>query len=181
MEIYAFFIKTPRQSIPVYATVRGGEAGDVTLAPSPLAPVGRQYVARDTDHLALLWRGGAARIHVKPDGAPEAVVDSGRNAWAVVSLAGKANRTRISTERQTIEWTIERSDAVPVPEWFEGKPPASEAQRLVRAIWLLRQDDTSWRLFALTELSDLAAAGNFNAIELWTGIRSGELDGFEAH
>lgn len=171
------FIDKPRRSIPVFPFARGDGPPRPPLTHDPIAPGGRQYVLSSTRQIALIWRDGSAELIVEAPSGERRTVDSLRNAWIVVDTLGEP-RLSVSTADRALSWTIETATAAPAPPWFEKSPgPLSEAQRLVRATWLIQQGDPSWRLFALSELRELAEAGNFVAGQLWQGVRSGEWPG----
>jgi hypothetical protein len=170
------FVTAVRRQIPTYAWARGeDDTPPPTLTPDPLAPTGRQRVLRGTTQVMVLWRGGASNLTVRPELRGSMSVENRRYAWAAVPLAADADRYVVTTENGALSWSIEKVDSAPSPPWFADPNPQTEAERLVRAVWLLTDGPPEWRLFALTELSDLASAGNVVAAQFWQGARSGEI------
>ena len=83
----------------------------------------------------------------------------------------------IQSSDGALRWSIEPSETIPAPPWFTNAAHGlSEARRLTRAVWLLREGPAEWHVFALSELADLADAGNFTAAQVWQGVRSAEWE-----
>lgn len=174
-ERFVQFLSSPRAAIPVFPWVRGTPPPGITLESSQFAPTGRVLVPRGTTQLALIWRSGPAELVVQPPKGPATRLRSERNAWLLVPLPTHADGVRITAEGQSLSWTIGSADRVPAPPWLENKADLSEAERLVRASWLLSHGPSQWRAFAVTELAELSERGSFPGNQLWTGARSGEL------
>lgn len=174
-ERFVQFLSNPRAAIPVFPWVRGAPTSAIALMPSRFAPTGRTLVPNGTRQLALSWQSGPAILLIHSPGAVPARLESRRNPWALVPLADMEGVIRITAEGQMLSWTVERDDRVPHPPWMAGNGPLSEAQRLVRAVWLLQSGPAEWRTFALSELAQLSDQGSFPANQLWIGARSGEL------
>lgn len=170
------FLSAPRRAISVYAWARDPQGRPTVAAtPSPFAPGGRVRLPRGTWRVALIWATGPAMLDVTAKGAAPSRIDSGRSAWALVPLP-PGGREVVVTAGPGLRWSVEFTEDPPRPPPGEAAGPAlSEAQRLARAIWLLDEGALEWRVFAVTELADLAEKGNFVADQMWTGARSGEL------
>jgi hypothetical protein len=170
------FTSSSRRAAATYTWSRSGQGGPRPPAlTDPLAPSGHQLVPAGQTHLVVLWRNGPGLVTVEAQGNRSVNVDSFRNAWVDVPLAPGAAYYQISVDQPGLQWSVETAPTAPVPPWFDGAQPATVAQRLVRAVWLLKEGPQDWRLFALAELEDLAAAGDFQARQFWDGARSGEL------
>lgn len=162
----------PRRSIPVYALTRG-EDPVPPPRPSNLQPPARQLLPSAMDGVAMVWTGGPAILRIEGDKSAE--VDSGRLSWSWVSLPRDAQSARVKLGSQG-EWQFERTpDQPPAPPWLAGAGALDPAQRTVRAAWLLQEGPLEWRTFAITELASLSAEDAV-ANEIWTAIRSGELE-----
>jgi hypothetical protein len=174
LDRFAQFISRSRRAIPVFPWVRGGQKRAATLRGSQFTPPGRTLMPRGSVRVALIWSGGPGNIAVSGSEGGARINSSGNNAWLLVDLPG-TGRTHLSIQGQTLAWDVAYVDKVPGPPWLPSGT-LSEAQRVVRATWLLGQGPPEWRSFAVTELAALADAGNFPAEQLWRGARSGELE-----
>lgn len=162
----------PRKSVPVYALTRG-DNGAFAPAPSKLQPGGRQVVPRNLDAVALVWVGGPATLQVSAGTLAE--VDSGRLSWAWVAVPADEPSAEIRLGGQAT-WRIDRTtDVPPAPPWLAGPKALGPTERIIRAAWLLQEGPPEWRTFAITELARLSTQDPV-AMELWTAIRSGELE-----
>lgn len=168
------FLSVPRQAIAVFPSVRSGEGKSLQLKESKFSPVGKVMLPEGASHAALIWEGGPGILMLKSDGTDERNLDSNRNAWLIASLPRGKGPIEIEIRNQQLKWTIEFSESIPAPPWFDGGA-LSESQRIVRAVWLLEHAPKEWNTFAVTELADLARNGNFVADQLWVSARSGEL------
>jgi hypothetical protein len=169
------FLSKPRMAIPVFPWVRGEPQTGLAPSASAFAPPGRIFVPRGGGQIALVWRAGPAILQIGP-AASGSRIESGEHAWALIPLPADPDGLRIGVEGQSLAWTVIVVDRTEGPAWLDPSIEPSEAQRLVRAAWLIEEGPPEWRAFAATELADLAARGSFPAAQLWTAIRSGELE-----
>jgi hypothetical protein len=170
------FLGRPRWYAPAtLPAVRDPLAPMARVKPNDLAPTGIQHLPQGSTRVALVWDGGPTELAISPAASGGSPVINSRGARAVVSAPATARFT-ITAADGGLAWVVERGRVPPWPPWRE--PPTgtpSEAQRLVRAVWLLRDGPGDWRVFALGELEDLARAGNYAATQLWEAAGSGEL------
>jgi hypothetical protein len=170
------FVSSPRRAIAIYSWSRSpNEPPRAPVTADSLAPPGRQFIPAGENHIVLIWRDAPGTVTVEPEGGKPTSIDSNRDAWIDLPLESGRKRYVIAVDRPRLQWSVEVTGAPPIPPWFTEGQPTDEALRLIRAVWLVKQGPVEWRLFALTELSDLAADGDFQARQFWDGARSGEL------
>jgi hypothetical protein len=167
-----FFYRAPLPlSTPTYA--RGPGAHVEAPTADPLVPIGQQWITSDTNAVALIWRGQASALVISGGGGS---VPTYGNYWARIDRPGGSKAGfAIKLANTRLEWRIGVSAAVPVAP---GINPASTTRgdRLGRALWLLQDGPSDWRLYALSEISSLAKNGDFLAGEMWNSAQSGHLD-----
>lgn len=168
------FLSQSREAIQVYPWVRGKPAPQALASPGNFAPPGRISIPRGTKEIALVWRAGPATLSFVTANGSTGTIDSGANGWAVVKLPERIIKIQAEAN-PSLQWSIDVADRVPGPPWLLQGATLSEAERLVRATWLLSEGPREWRVFAVSELASLSAGGNFPATELWTAARSDEL------
>lgn len=144
-----------------------------TLTPDPLLQPGSQFLPAGYNRASFLWDGGPGFLKLQPDMG--GIVKSGRMANVAVDLPGDASPIVVSPMGQTFHWEVRRSDAVPKMPELSDEALLTPAGRTARALWILARGPKEWQLFALSELSSMAAAGSYLADELWTAARSGQL------
>lgn len=169
-------ISRPRWSLPVTLTVRDGELPG-EIRPSSLLPTGKQY-RLGTGRLAVVWSGGRTELRASDDhGNILPRLDTGRGPWAVFDIRQNTGAIQIASANGALRWEFIPVNSAPCPPWWSSCSGAemSEAQRLSRAVWILRKQSPEWRSFALSELATLTEGGNFIAKEFWQAARSGEL------
>lgn len=180
VEGFKRLISQPRQTIAMFPFLRDGGEQPPPRTASPLLPTGLQKVTAQTVRLAFIWRDGPALLTVG-QGKAAKQVNSGQAATILVTPPPGARRFAVSMVGEpSLAWTVEVVEAAPAPPWFAPDEPASEEQRLVRALWLLREGPPEWRLFALSEIAALAEAGVFTASEIWQAAQSGQLSAYLA-
>lgn len=159
----------------VYTRVRNGDRPSASLRADPVLPAGPQRLPGGSRQAVAIWRGGAAIVELHAEGAVRPVNSEGF-AFAEIPLAGAPGQVRISLRGQDLGWDVTVGGNAPPTPW--AAPGAgqglSDAQRTARASWLLREGPIEWRLFAVTEIRELAAAGDFPASALWAALISRE-------
>jgi hypothetical protein len=179
----SIFDRLDEQFAQLYHAILGAEKGDPPQFPvgrskdapppppiraDPLLPEGRQLLPPGTAKAALIWRDGAATLLVTGAGRRATIASDGFS-FAQVPLPGPEARIEASGGGRTLRWSVEPGGAPPGPPWQAGAGRGlSSAQRLVRALWLLREGPAEWRLFALTELAELNLEGDVLGEEAWT-------------
>lgn len=165
------FNATYTKPIPIFTATRTPRV--VPLANDPLLPSGTQYLPHTYEKVALLWRNGPAEVKLVTTDK-EIKLSSGNSAYLIVDLP-KEQSENIQINLPNMSWHIKRASAPPVPEEMDQFDLASFPDRLVRALWVLKNGPDEWRLFALSELEGLSRAGFFAAEQLWHAALSGEL------
>jgi hypothetical protein len=161
-----------QETIPVHNNVRRGSS--VLLKNDPLLPSGIQYLPAGYDQVALLWQSGAAKVVITSAGG-SIEEDSKDRAFLLIPIPTDQENIKISLQDQKIGWDVRTSAIPPVPPGMKEPDAASTSDRLIRAIWILKEGPVEWRLFALSELANLSKAGFFAAEELWNAARLGKL------
>jgi len=166
------FNATYTKPIPTFTATRSLRV--VLLANDPLLPSGIQYLPHTYEKVVFLWRNGPAEVMlVTAD--KEIKLSSGNSTYLIVDLP-KGQSEGIQINLPNISWHIKRASAPPVPEEMDQFDSTSLPDRLVRALWILKNGQQhEWRLFALSELENLSRAGFFAAEQLWHAALSGEL------
>jgi hypothetical protein len=177
-EQFSHFLAVPRMSMGIATLPRRDleHPAAPVFSFNPALSRTEQYFPRGATASVVLWAGPASPLIVTPDrGGPIRLSPAGAG-WGIVPLSSSSARLEVALSDAPLGWTLTVADLPPSPPWFTS-PVAqlSEAERLVRALWILRDGPTSWRLYAATELHDLASARNFVATQFWQGLRSGEL------
>ena len=173
---FAALFNAPRKALPVETEARGAATAP-PLSADPLLPTGPQFMPRGGAELAVFWHGGSAAVTVTgPDGGVDLAAPPGPLSSVVLRPAPLRQGARIAVGAQALVWTVSLVDPaeVPLPPWAAGRPPASDAERLVRAAWLLKEGPAGWRLFAVSEIAALSA-DDFAADRLWQAIRAGDF------
>ncbi len=167
---------TPRRPIAVETLARGADATPPLLT-DPMLPIGDQSLPQGQSKVALIWHGAAADVALTQAGdhvvaqAPSSAYASAKlttpplDGAYTLTVAGQALKWRISTTATT---------AIPEPPWMSGASSKTEAERVVRAAWILRQGPVQWRLFAISELAALSD-GNYAAGRLWQALQAGDF------
>lgn len=165
------FNATYTKPIPIVTATRSLRV--ILLANDPLLPSGIQYLPHTYEKVVLLWRNGPAEVMlVTAD--KEIKLSSGNSTYLIVDLP-KEQSEGIQINLPNMGWHIKRASAPPVPEEMDQFDSTSLPDRLVRALWILKNGPDEWRLFALSELEGLSRAGFFAAEQLWHAALSGEL------
>ncbi len=165
--------ETSRVPIPRLSTVRGSVT-KLRLSEDRLLPSGTQYLPTGYDQIALLWRGGPAIVAITTT-SENIEINTKHSAYLVAPISGNPSEIKVKLANHTIEWLIQLGKTPPTVPGLPEPKPESTAERLISAVWILKQGPKEWRLFALTELARLADAGYFPAEELWHAALSGEL------
>lgn len=161
----------PRMAIATTTEARG--PGDVLTA-SPFLPAGPQRLPQGARRLVVLWSGPASLVQISQAGqtrewtsAPFAstLVDAPAEGDFDIVLPGDA-----------LGWSVSRvaedqSPRAPSAPQASGLAPD---ERLANAIWMLVEGGAEWRLFALSEVADLAQT-DYGAARLLAAIRAGEI------
>jgi hypothetical protein len=144
------------------------------IVASLLLPEGVQYLPDSQSSATFLWEKGRATLRVASGGMDE--VDSTPLSFATMQFPNGPNDISAVGETSALHWRIQRRNAIPSPPWQSTIGDSrSPEQRLVRAVWLLRDGPQEWRLFALSELSDLSQSGSYAADQLWAAAVGGSL------
>jgi hypothetical protein len=165
----------------VYTRVRAGEKASAILRPDPLLPVGLQRLPEGAERATLIWLGGSAAVEIGTMTGSRFVNSEGF-AFADLPLADVGRQARITLPGPDLAWDVLIGGEPPLPPWWTAAAgaPASEAQRAVRAAWLLREGPSEWKLFAISELRELARSDHFPSAALWAAIVSSRRPDWEA-
>jgi hypothetical protein len=167
---------TPRRPIAVETQARGADATPPLLADQVL-PTGEQSLPQGQTSVALIWHGAAADVALTQAGG-HVVAQAPSSAYASATLATPPlNGTyTLAVAGQALSWRIATTaaTAIPEPPWMSGASSTTEAERVVRAAWILRQGPVQWRLFAITELAALSD-GDYAAGRLWQALQAGDF------
>lgn len=169
------FLQRPHKPASVLNAARapGGEVPP-TVA-DPLVPTGRQLLPPGVKSVALLWRGPAGLIALERAGQTPVLVPSHGNSWATFTAPEFAPRGfTIAIRDSGLAWQVAIAPKVPSPTGLE--PDRLAGDRLARAVWLLRSGPPEWHLFAVSEVANLAASGDYVAGELWRAAQDGHLE-----
>lgn len=173
---FSSLFNSPRRPIAVETQARGAEVSPPLVA-DPLFPLGAQSLPKGQSVLALVWRGAAGDVTLaRANGAPLAKVSSGAFASIVLPTPALDGRYSLGVGAAALTWSLTTVDSASVPEppWMAGAVSDSDAERVVRAAWILRAGPVNWRLFAASELAALADQ-NYAANRLWHALQSGEF------
>lgn len=166
------------KALPSEGYARGGESADVPIQVNPLlpdtGPAAVQYVVSGYKLLSPVWVGAKADAALILDSRGQAPVSEDHSnvthSDLVIGLQSPATATlQLSRPGHAAEihWQVRVNDHPPAPPWLAGAAGELGAtQRMERAVWLLHSDLVQWHLFALSELSQLARDGSFEA-QLW--------------
>lgn len=168
--------RSPRQPIPVDTEARG-IGRNPTFATDILLPEGKQFLPAGATAVAPIWRGGSALVSISNmSGEPVAAASSEPFASVVLPVPPLSGSYLLAVGESGPRWKIVTISAseIPTAEQLKSLPMQSDAERVVRAAWILRDGPASWRLFALTELANLADR-NYAADRLWHAVRAGEF------
>jgi hypothetical protein len=166
------FALRPRRGIPAFPFVQDPNQGPPAPVASEVLPTGRQHILATTREIALVWRSGPSGVRVAVAGQPALALNPTRSAWRMVPAP---DASRFEVAASVLVWNVEVSPRAPRPDWQAEEADLSQEQRVVRALWILSDGPVDWRLFALSELAELANGGNFAAAQFWQAARSGEL------
>ena len=164
---------------PIFSRVRdgGGNSPEPALSTDALLPRGRQTLPAGATHAAILWHNGATRLTAKDDQGRVTAVDSGTFSFAVVPFLPGAGTENVTSDSGKLSWAVTIGGKPPSPPWWKRTSlPLSNAERLVRATWILKSGRSEWHLFALTELKDLSDQNVFIASQLWAAAVSYDLE-----
>ncbi|MDR4515714.1 hypothetical protein [Nitrosomonas sp.] len=162
--------RSSSRPIPIFNVVRSIRG--ISIENDPLLPSGIQYLPHDHKKTALLWRNGPAEVTLITTDK-ETKFHSGNKAYLTVELPQERSDLVISLSG--ISWHIQYVSTLPVPEGLYNFDPESLPDRLIRALWILKNGADEWRLFALSELENLSNSGFFAAEEFWHMALTGEL------
>lgn len=158
-------LQGPAARIPYFNQSRDPTTDAATqLSPHSLLPLGKQSLPRGYKRVAVLWEGGAAQIVYQRAAVTLEKFDSGRRAFAILTLPEVGGTLRVGAK--SLSWPI-AFDAPPVPK--------DQLDRLNNAVLILRSGPSEFRLLALSELSTLSNDGMFAAEEIWTAALTGRL------
>jgi len=162
----------PRMAIATVTEARGLGNGRQATA---FLPVGAQRLPPGTRRLLVLWSGPSSVVQV--------VQGAGNREWTASLYASTFVEAPPEGDFQVVlpgdplGWTVTRVPADETPR-AQGTSQLGELtadERLANAIWLLADGGTEWRLFAISEVADLAQT-EYSAARLLAAIRSGEIE-----
>jgi hypothetical protein len=162
----------PRMAIATATEVRG--LGDA-LSAVPLLPAGPQRLPEAPRRLVILWSGASSAVQVQQAGQSQ---DWAASPFTSTLIDAPAEGDfDIVLPGQALGWSVTRvpADQVPRAPDLVGTDVLGPDERLANALWLLAEGEAEWRLFALSEVADLAEA-DYGAARLLAAIRSGELE-----
>ncbi|MBU1346842.1 MAG: hypothetical protein KKA16_07805 [Alphaproteobacteria bacterium] len=162
----------PRMAIATATEARGPE--DARTAAAAL-PSGRQRLPEGERRLLVLWSGPASVVQVAQGDE--------RREWAASLYAStfidapETGDFDVVLPGDALGWTVSRVPAADAPR-APGAPAEGELtadERLANAIWLIAEGDAEWRLFALSEVADLAQT-DYGAARLLAATRADEIE-----
>lgn len=162
----------PRMAIATATEARG--PGDARAATSFL-PGGEQRLPEGMRRLLVMWSGPSSPVHVVQGEATREWVAS---VYASTFVDAPAQGDfGIVLPGDALGWTVSRvaDDDVPRAPGAPTDRPLTEEERLANAIWLLAEGGPEWRLFAISEVVELAP-GDYGAARLLAAIRSSEIE-----
>ena len=179
--LYAAAISLASHAARAENSSRSRPRSDQPDAPVPRAvaflPVGEQFMDASTRRIAVVWRNAPANARLSLDGHVAAETDTGLRWWARFPIDPAAGAYLLElNDRRGLRWAIRYASPAPAPPWMADDGPRSDAQRIVRALWILRGDQQAWKLFAISEIAALADDGHFLALQLWRAVLSGEIE-----
>jgi len=161
----------PRMAIATSTEARG--PGEV-LGPDAFLPAGPQRLPAGARPLVVLWAGGASPVQVVQF-AQTRTWEASLFTSALIEAPAEGD-FEIVLPGDALGWAVARvpDDQIPrVPD-----APATQAltpdERLATAVWLIAGGGAEWRLFALSEVADLARS-DYGAARLLAAIRAGEI------
>lgn len=174
-EGFGSLFSTPRRPIAVETQARGAEATPPLVA-DPVLPAVDQSLPQGQTNVALIWHGAAAAVALTQAG-DHVVAQAPSSAYASANLTTPAlnGAYALAVAGAALTWRVSTTAAaVPEPPWMAGGKSASDAQRVVRAAWILRDGPVAWRLFAISELAALSD-NNYAAGRLWQALQAGDF------
>ncbi len=162
----------PRMAIATATEVRGL---DGTLGSNPFLPRVPQRLPEGARRLAILWTGSSSPVQVRQAGQAWDWAASPLTSTLIEAPA--AGAFEVVLPGQALGWSVTRvaPDEFPRAPGLTGMDELTPDERLANAIWLLKDGSTEWRLFALSEVVDLAQS-DYGAARLLAAIRSGEIE-----
>lgn len=179
--LYAAAVSLASRAARAENSSRSRPRSDRPDAPVPRAvaflPDGPQFIDASTRRIAVVWRAAPAEARLSLDGQVTARTDTGLRWWARFPIDPAAGPHLVElNDRPSPRWAIRQASPAPAPPWMADDGPRSDAQRMVRALWILRSDQRAWKLFAISEIAALADDGHFLALQLWRAVLSGEIE-----
>ncbi len=162
----------PRMAIATATEARGPE--DARRATAAL-PSGRQRLPDGARRLLVLWSGPASVVQVAQG---EDAREWAASLYASTFIEAPATGDfEVVLPGDALGWSVSRVPASDAPR-APGAPVGRELtpdERLANAIWLIAEGDPEWRLFALSEVADLAQV-DYGAARLLAAIRADEIE-----
>lgn len=162
----------PRMAIATATEARG--PSDARTADAFL-PAGPQRLPEGARRLLVSWSGPSSPVQVtQGDDAREWAASLYASAFIEAPAEGDFD---IILPGDGLGWTVSRTPLAEAPR-ATGVPTEgelTEEERLANAIWLIAEGAPEWRLFALSEVADLAQT-DYGAARLLAAIRAGEIE-----
>lgn len=162
----------PRMAIATATEARG--PGDVVTA-SPFLPTGPQRLPLGARPLVILWSGPTSAVQVAEAGQTRDWIASDYASMLIDAPA--EGDFEIMLPGGELGWTVTRVPQAEAPRapGAPTDPVLPDEDRLANAIGLLSEGAPEWRLFALSEVADLART-DYGAARLLAAIRAGEIE-----
>ena len=167
------------QAEPQIAPTANGLNRIRTITPSPLLPVGPQHLISGPTVLGVIWRGGPGDVALAHANGKVVTVSASGNYASLLLKTGRLDGDYVLTIGKNdlvFPITVVDPSQAPTPPWLHGAPVTSDAERIIRAAWILREGPPDWRLFAIGELAYLAQR-NYAADRLWTAVQARNFPG----
>jgi len=162
----------PRMAIATATEARG--PSDTRVADSFL-PAGPQRLPEGARRLLVSWSGPSSKV-VVTQGAEAREWEASLYASAFIEAPAEGDFD-IVLPGDDLGWSVSRSTLSDAPRApgapMEGSMTMDE--RLANAIWLIAEGAPEWRLFALSEVADIAQI-DYSAARLLAAIRAGEIE-----
>jgi hypothetical protein len=162
----------PRMAIATATEARGLGDG---LTASAFLPAGPQRLPGGARALLILWSGPASAVQIV-QGQQSREWDASAFTSAVID-APEEGDFDIVLPGDALGWSVARvpEEAAPRGPGVPPTGPLTPEERLANTIWLLAEGEPEWRLFALSDVTDLART-DYGAARLLAAIRAGEIE-----
>lgn len=161
----------PRMAIATATEARGPEDGRTATG---FLPAGPQRLPAGALRLLVLWSGPSSPVRVvQGEDSQEWAASVYTSALIDAPAEGDFD---IVLSDDALRWRVFRIPLVDAPR-APGAPAEGELtpdERLANAMWLIAEGGQEWRLYALSEIADLAQS-DYSAARLLAAIRADEI------